>query len=342
MPTTPLTRNHRKDAPVLDDVPFLQVCLHSVSDLPSDDARATAAALLDALDKGADVPDLMRSQVALFADACDRLEVLRRSASYRKLTALSLRETRRNALIGQDRTLLLSTLAGLGISATEIRGPMLGHGFYPAPDLRHTHSLKLAVVERQAHAALVAALLAAGWRHSWFTPQASGYRTAMTSPAGVEVELYQRLVPHCAHIPEPDTLATVEFQVAMILCQSPFEPQRLTKRWLCDLAFIFAATNIDETKVASLINGLGLAGSCSRALQDYLRLVPGSDASRARGVAGNLLAQLDPGTNGPSRNSARADAALRAHIPAPRSRVRRALSAVKRAIVSAAPSGSAR
>lgn len=334
-----LDASNQSNSPrALDEAPFLQVCLQSVSDLPDDSARNTAAEMLRALDDGADVADVMRSQTALFAEACDRLGVLRQSDSYRKLTALSLREARRNILISLDRKVLLSTAADLGIATTEVRGPTLGHRFYPGRDLRHTHALKFFIGTPHAQEALGSALQAQSWRNSPFTAQATGYRTAMTSPAGVEAELYQRLLPHSDHVPEPDTLASVEFQVAMILCQSWFEPQKVTKRWVCDLAFIFAAIDVDTAKVASLIKAIGLAGSCRLGLQEYARLVPGSDASKARQTAAKLMSHLDTS----AKNTSDANAALRDYRPAPPSLLRRALSKVKRAIISATPPQSAR
>lgn len=307
---------------VLDEDAFLRICLHAVSDKPGD--TATAVALLTALDAGADVPDVMRSHVPLFADACDRLGVLRQFACARKFTALSLREARRNALILEDRAQLLALATELGIEASEIRGPMLGQRYYPAANLRHTHALKFGVIQPGA---LITALQAEGWQHSPFTPQVDGYRTAMTSPKGVEAELYQRLVPRSDHVPDAATCATAAFQLAMILCQAPFEPQRLTKRWLCDAAFMLAAGEVDEKSVAAQVHALGLNGSTATALQEVLRLVPGSDTSPTRTRATRLLAQFTDG------NTPTADAALRAYGPAPRSLLRRAMSKAKRVVL---------
>lgn len=317
----------------LDVKPFMQVCLHVASDLPADGMRDTAERLLAELDQGADVPVALRSQVALFSDACDRLGVLRQSKSYKKLTALSLREGRRNALILLDRERLLTAVKDLDVAATEIRGPMLGQRYYPASDLRHTHALKFAVPDGQTHQSLVAHLQESGWQRSQSTTSQPGYRTVLTSPAGVEAELYQRLLPHTDHIPEQEFLTTTEFQIAMILCQSHFEPQKQAMRWVSDLAFVFAGTPINTANVATMINAFGLAGSCAQSLREFQILMPGSDECVPRKAVAALARRLDAAYGGTPKNTKGANAALRAYAPVQASRMRRALSKLKQAIV---------
>ena len=314
--------------------PLIQVCLQSVGDQTSGSICETSALLLEQLAQGQDVPNDLRSQLPLFGHACDALGTLRKAAVFPKLTALALREARRNALILQDREFFLTTCDSLQLSVAEICGPMLGQRYYPGPNLRHTHALKFMLHDNRDQEALVALLMKQGWRRALFDKSADKWQVRVASPAGVEVKIYLKPLPHSDYSPPDVALDTVEFQVAMIICQSQFEPQERTLRWLCDLVFFFSKTPIDAALVAEMIKRYGLSGTSGNKLMQVQEMSTSIGANKAYQTATSILEAM--AADGAMQNTPKATATLRYHSPRPRSLTQRAYFAAKRLIVAKA------
>ncbi|WP_322867256.1 hypothetical protein U5922_014385 [Aquicoccus sp. G2-2] len=309
---------------------FLRVCLHAAVGLEPSQGRADARVVLDQLAKGIELAPPMRSQVPLFADGCARLGVLQPSKLFKRFTALALREQRRNTIIMQERARVLAAFEAEGIVGTEIRGPAIGLNYYPAPNLRHTHALRWAVFEHDALDGLIKALLKAGWQRLPAQEPSMGHMVRLGAASGTELVLYNRLVPHVSYAPEQAIMNSIEFQVAAILCQAHFEQQQQTKRWICDLSYIFANKRVDEERVAELVSTYGMAGSCAARFREMLTVLPFGDRSEPGRIAAAHLQKLELRSGGPPRDSTAAKAALRCSAPPRRGRGRRALGALRR------------
>lgn len=332
---TQLSLWNAKSTQTLEAISFMQVCLFATQGVSAGGLRVSAAQMLDEIAQGADFPKHMRSHVALFTESCHRLGVLRGAPAFKKLTALSLREARRNTLILEDRKQFLAICDDLEISVTEICGPLIGEAFYPTQVSRHTHALKFAIFDTQSRDLLLKSLSKNDWQLQGSTIAQADYCTTIISTAGVEIKLFHKVLPHIEKKPNLGRLDTIEFQIVMVLCQTHFEPQKATQRWFCDLAFIFAKASFDVSRVVAMINDFGLAGACANSLREALAYLPDTEDCELRKIMVDLLEQLKVECGNVPQNSVAANEALRAYHPTSKSRTQRALSVLKQAVLGA-------
>jgi hypothetical protein len=313
---------------------LFEVYLNSISDVPDERNKQVASDVLKQIESGAEFPLAMRSSVSLLTYACDMLDVSKKSNAYKKVVALSLREKARNEFVLHARAEFLRLCEKTPVVPLEIRGAKFGSLYYPHSDLRHTHALRFAIFDSASHRKAVAELMQAGWQRRGHSVQADAHLISMASPMGVELELYQRLLPHSKIIPDATTQDDPAFLAALLLCQAKFGGQFPAHRWLIDLAFMCSGEEIDSARTVQFIQEFGLAGTCSRMLSVGLELLPGSGSALSKGQIKRLFDALQSSTSDVPRDSKQAAAALKAYTPRSPGFTRRILSFAKRGFLS--------